>query len=214
MKNLKVRILFYFGGLFIMTAGIAASVRSALGVSPVSSIPYTLTCVWGLEMGLATIVFHCALVVLQLILLRKHFKLKNFLQVAVGVVFGLFTTACNNLVALLPLSDSLLVRGLLTASSVVLIAFGIFLYVPADFVPLAGEGTIAVIAELLHKQFSRVKIVFDVSMVTVSLITCLIFIHSLGSVGAGTVIAAFLVGFVLGIFEKLLGKKRDAILKK
>ena len=74
----------------------------------------------------------------------------------------------------------------LTAASVVLIAFGIFLYVPADFVPLAGEGTIAVIAELLHFQFSRVKIVFDVSMVAVSLITCLIFIHSLGSVGAGT----------------------------
>ena len=103
---------------------------------------------------------------------------------------------------------------MLTAASVVLIAFGIFLYVPADFVPLAGEGTIAVIAELLHFQFSRVKIVFDVSMVAVSLITCLIFIHSLGSVGAGTVIAAFLVGFVLGIFEKLLGSKRDAILKK
>ena len=214
MKNLKVRILFYFGGLFIMTAGIAASVKSALGVSPVSSIPYTLTCVWGVEMGLATIIFHSALVVLQLILLRRNFKLKNFLQVFVGVVFGLFTTACNNLAALLPLSDSLVTRGALTAASVVLIAFGIFLYVPADFVPLAGEGTIAVIAELLHFQFSRVKIVFDVSMVAVSLITCLIFIHSLGSVGAGTVIAAFLVGFVLGIFEKLLGKKRDAILKK
>ena len=214
MKNLKVRILFYFGGLFIMTAGIAASVKSALGVSPVSSIPYTLTCVWGIEMGLATIILHSALVLLQLILLRRSFKLKNFLQVFVGVVFGLFTTACNNLAALLPLSNSLLTRGVLTAASVVLIAFGIFLYVPADFVPLAGEGTIAVIAELLHKQFSRVKIVFDVSMVAVSLITCLIFIHSLGSVGAGTVIAAFLVGSVLGIFEKLLGKKRDAILKK
>ena len=41
----------YFIGLFIMTIGIALSVKSNLGVSPVSSIPYTITCVWGIEMG-------------------------------------------------------------------------------------------------------------------------------------------------------------------
>ena len=45
----------YLIGLFIMTAGIAVSVKSNLGVSPVSSIPYTMTCVWGIEMGKATI---------------------------------------------------------------------------------------------------------------------------------------------------------------
>lgn len=51
MKHLKVRIPMYFIGLFIMTIGIALSVKSNLGVSPVSSIPYTITCVWGIEMG-------------------------------------------------------------------------------------------------------------------------------------------------------------------
>lgn len=50
MKHLKVRIPMYFIGLFIMTIGIALSVKSNLGVSPVSSIPYTMTCVWGIEM--------------------------------------------------------------------------------------------------------------------------------------------------------------------
>ena len=40
-NNLKVRIPMYFVGLFLMTIGIAISVKSNLGVSPVSSIPYT-----------------------------------------------------------------------------------------------------------------------------------------------------------------------------
>ena len=44
-NNLKVRIPMYFVGLFLMTIGIAISVKSNLGVSPVSSIPYTMTCV-------------------------------------------------------------------------------------------------------------------------------------------------------------------------
>ena len=48
-NNLKVRIPMYFVGLFLMTIGIAISVKSNLGVSPVSSIPYTMTCVWGIE---------------------------------------------------------------------------------------------------------------------------------------------------------------------
>ena len=95
MRNMKVRIPMYFVGLFIMTIGIALSVKSNLGVSPVSSIPYTMTCVWGIEMGKATIIFHAALVLIQIVILRKNFKPINLLQIVVGVVFGYFTTFCN-----------------------------------------------------------------------------------------------------------------------
>lgn len=55
MKHLKTKIPMYFIGLFVMTIGIALSVKSNLGVSTVSSIPYTMTCVWGIEMGKASI---------------------------------------------------------------------------------------------------------------------------------------------------------------
>ena len=142
-NNLKVRIPMYFVGLFLMTIGIAISVKSNLGVSPVSSIPYTMTCVWGIEMGKATILFHTILVLIQIILLRRNFKPINLLQIAVGVVFGYFTTFCNCLI---------------------------------------------------------------------SIITCLITIHSPGSVGIGTVIAAVLVGTVLGIVTRLFGQQRDRLL--
>ena len=42
-RSFPNRLICYFVGLFIMTAGIAISVKSNLGVSPVSSIPYTMT---------------------------------------------------------------------------------------------------------------------------------------------------------------------------
>ena len=61
-SRLFVRIPAYVIGLLIMTLGVAISVKSNLGVSPVSSIPYTITCVVGLEMGKATILFHAVLV--------------------------------------------------------------------------------------------------------------------------------------------------------
>lgn len=46
-RSFPNRLICYFVGLFIMTAGIAISVKSNLGVSPVSSIPYTVTRCWG-----------------------------------------------------------------------------------------------------------------------------------------------------------------------
>ena len=64
--SIFVRFLVYVTGFLIMTLGIAISVKSDLGVSPVSSIPYTMTCLWGIEMGKATILFHVGLVLLQL----------------------------------------------------------------------------------------------------------------------------------------------------
>ena len=64
-ENYFTRITIYILGSFIMTLGISMSVKSDFGVSPVSSIPYTITCITGLEMGKATILFHIGLVVMQ-----------------------------------------------------------------------------------------------------------------------------------------------------
>lgn len=214
MKNMKVRIPMYFVGLFIMTIGIALSVKSNLGVSPVSSIPYTMTCVWEIEMGKATIIFHAALVLIQILILRKRFRPINLLQVVVGIVFGYFTTFCNYLATYLPSTDNMVMRIVLMLVSTVFIAVGIFFYLPADLIPLAGEGVMQAVSDVTKIEFSKVKIGFDCSMVVISVITCLICIHSLGSVGVGTVIAAFLVGFNLGRVNKAFGAKRDKLLGK
>ena len=106
-KDPAKRAVIYVMGLFIMTLGVSISVKSNLGVSPVSSIPYTMTCVWGIEMGRATIIFHIALVLLQIAVLRRKFKPINLLQVPVGVMFGAFTTFCNHLMTFLPTPENI-----------------------------------------------------------------------------------------------------------
>lgn len=211
-SNIGIRIIFYVLGFLIMTLGIAISVKSDLGVSPVSSIPYTMTCVWGIEMGRATIIFHALLVLLQILLLRKSFKIKNLLQIPVGVLFGLFTTMCNNLMAVFPSPANMGIKLVMMLCSTFLIALGIFFYVPADFVPLAGEGTMLAVSEVTGIKFSTVKIAFDISMVVISFILCMAIIHSPGSVGIGTIIAAVLVGTVLKLITRLFGKARDTLL--
>ncbi len=211
-SNMKIRLIVYLIGLFIMTLGISMSVKSNLGVSPVSSIPYTITCITGLEMGKATILFHIVLVALQFLILRGAFQIKSLLQVVVGVIFGYFTTFSNYLFSFLPTTDNLFIRLIMMLGSTVLIAVGIFFYLPADIMPLAGEGVMKAVADVTHIPFNKVKIAFDVTMVAISLISCLIVLRTLGSVGIGTVIAALLVGAILGVVTKFFGEKRDRLL--
>ena len=211
-EKLKTRFAYYIIGLLIMTAGIAISVKSDLGVSPISAVPYTITCVSGMEMGKATIVFHCVLVLVQILLLRSRFQIKNLLQIVVGIVFGYFTTFCNWCVGFLPDPHNIVLRLVMMLISIVLLAIGIFFYLPADIMPIAGEGCMQALSDVTKVDFAKVKVAFDVAMVVISLVTCLIVLRSLGSVGIGTVLAAFLVGITLGILNDRFGDWQDELL--
>ena len=174
MKNLQVRILMYILGLFILTIGISISVKSDLGVSPLSSLPYTMTCVWGIEMGKATIIFHCLLVLLQAILLGRKFKPINLLQVLAGIIFGYFTTFCNYLISFIPSPNNMVDQIMMALISTVFVAVGTFFYLPTNIMPLAGEGIVDTIAVVTKTEFSNIKIMFDSFLVLVSVIICFI----------------------------------------
>lgn len=215
MKNKEskgIRILFYLGGLLIMTLGVALSVKSALGVSPISSIPYTITCVTGMDLGVATIVFSIFMVILQVVLLRKQFKLINLLQLPIGILFGLFLSFCCGLMTYLPVPSGIILKLVLMLISTVIVALGVFLYVPAGFVPLAPEGAMLAICTIAKLKFPTVKLYSDITMVVISGITCLVVMKELGSVGIGTIIAAVLVGNEVKLMIKFFGKRRDQIL--
>ncbi|KRK39103.1 YczE/YyaS/YitT family protein [Loigolactobacillus bifermentans] len=205
------RLGFYGLGLFVMTIGIALSVKSHLGVSPISSIPYTMTVVWGIEMGKATIILHTFLVLLQILILRKAFDWHQLFQVVVGIIFGYFTTFCNWLATFLPTPRTLLAQLILSGLSIVLIAIGIFCYMPTNLIPLAGEGIMGVIADVTHIPFPKVKVATDSTMVLISVLTCLLLVHGLGSVGLGTILAAILVGTTLNVIMHFFGKWRYSL---
>jgi len=196
-----------------MTAGIALSVKSRLGVSPVSSVPNAMTLIWGIEMGKGTILVHSFFVLLQILILRKKFKLINLCQILIGIVFGYFTTFCNwGVDQLFPGQvNAMWIRLLMQAISIVLIAFGLFFYMPAKILPLALEGLVMTIYEQFGIAVHKAKMIADTTLVCISSGLGLIFLNNLGSVGIGTALAAVFVGMVLGLLNRLFGKWRDKL---
>lgn len=82
------RVFNYIFGLYLITLGVAFSIKSGLGSAPVSSIPYAMNLIWAIEIGVATFIFHALLVAIEWALLRCDFKKKHFLQVFVGYCLG------------------------------------------------------------------------------------------------------------------------------
>lgn len=212
-SKLGLRLLFYFGGLIIMTLGVAISVKSDLGVTPISSIPYTMTVVMGMDLGIATMIFSVVVVLLQILLLRKNYKPINLLQIPIGVIFGMFLTVGGKVMNLFPNPEGFALKFVIMLVSTVFVALGVFLYVPAGFVPLAPEGFLLAASKITKIKFGTVKVICDVAMVIISLVTCLVAIHSLGSVGIGTIVAALLVGTEVKIMTKYWGTARDNLIR-
>lgn len=89
MEKFKRYIVFFFG-LFINSLGVSVITKAALGTSPISSIPYVLSLSFPMTLGTFTIFFSLILIVLQLIILRKNFRLEHILQIPVSILFGYF----------------------------------------------------------------------------------------------------------------------------
>lgn len=64
--------------------------KASLGTSPISSIPYVLSLKFPPTLGNFTIIFSILLILLQILILRKNFKIENILQIPVSIAFGYF----------------------------------------------------------------------------------------------------------------------------
>ena len=89
MNKLK-RYIIFLVGLFVNSLGVSLITKANLGTSPISSIPYVLSLNFPLTLGNFTIIFSILLIILQLFILRKNFKLEHLLQIPISILFGYF----------------------------------------------------------------------------------------------------------------------------
>jgi len=205
MPNIR-RFIVYILGLVVLSFGIAFSIRSGLGVSPVSSIPYTLSRISGHTVGFTTTAFYSLCIVLQLFILKRDFKLRHLLQFVFSYVFGLFTDMSMFLTRNLA-TDIYPVRLAMLAISLVLIAFGVYTVVLTDVVMNAPDGLVKTIADHWHIEFSKVKSIFDVICVSTSISLSLIFMGNITGLREGTIIASLSIGRLIGVVSKRYKEK-------
>lgn len=198
------RYIFLVVGLAIMSFGVAFSINAELGTSPVSSIPYVTSEISGLSVGTTTIIVNTIIVLLQIVVLRRRFKLIRLLQIPVCVVFGLLIDVAGMCIeAVVP--DNYFMQWLLCVCGIVLVAVGVAFEMSADVLTLAGEGLVQSLCTVLPKvKFGYMKVMVDVSFVIIAVALSFIFLHELQGVREGTVAAAIFVGLIAKFLNRFI----------
>lgn len=201
-----IRIVIYIIGLFFLALGVAFAVNSNLGVSPVTSLPYVVSLISGTALSTCVIIVYGSYIVLQILILRKEFRIINLTQIIFSAIFGYFTDFTKWLLGdfTLPTYAGQLV---MLAISIVIVALGVFLYIEVDLVPMPMEGLTLSIAKKVGKPFHNVKVIVDCAAVAVGILLSFLFFHGLVGIREGTIITAIVVGKVVAVFKKLLQAK-------
>ena len=201
MEKLK-RYLIFLVGLFVNSLGVSLITKANLGTSPISSIPYVLSLNFPFTLGNFTIFFSIFLIVLQLIILRKNFKLEHILQIPVSIIFGYFIDLTMILFFWVN-PEAYIMKIVYLLIGCLILGVGVYMEVLADVVMLPGESFVRAIVLTWKTNFGTTKICFDVSMSVIAAVLSFVFAGKLAGVREGTVIAALLVGFI----ARLIGKK-------
>ena len=209
METLK-RYLIFLVGLFVNSLGVSLITKVNLGTSPISSIPYVLSLNFPFTLGNFTIFFSIFLIVLQLIILRKNFKLEHILQIPVSIIFGYFIDFAMILLSWVNPEEYLMKIVYLLIGCLIL-GVGVYMEVLADVVMLPGESFVRAIVLTWKTNFGTSKICFDVSMSVIAAVLSCVFAGRLAGVREGTVIAALLVGFIARLIGKKLAFLKDMI---
>ena len=201
----------YAAGLLFMAFGVAFSVNSGLGVSPVNSLPYVVSLVLGVDMGSCVIGVFSFYVLVQILIYRRDFKWINLTQIVFSTLFGYFVDFAKAVVGdfALPTYPGQLI---MLAVSMVLVALGVCLYMDAGLVNMPMEGMTNAIAErIVKKPFHDVKVAVDCLAVAAAILLSFVGLGGLEGIREGTLLCALLVGKMMKPMQKVVAPLVDRI---
>lgn len=212
VKEILARVIILLVGLTIAHLGVTLFLLANLGSDPfnvlVQGIFRTLSELtnWSLLTHGRTHIVMCFIIILVLLIVdRSYIKIGTVLcMICGGPIIDFFTIFLN---PLFTDGSSLIYKIIMQVLGCVILAYGMTIVIKSDAGTGPNDLVAVVISDKTKKKFSIIRIVVDVSFVVVGFVLG-------GSVGIGTIICAFCVGPVAGIFLPVNEKMVHSILHK
>lgn len=191
--------------ILINSFGVVLMLYSGSGISAISSVPYAFSEVLPfLSLGTWTYIFQGLLIAI-LMIMRRRFVFQYLFSFIVGFFFGIMIDIHEMWIHILP--TTMPFRILYFLASYCIISFGISLsnrckmpIIPTDLFPRE-------FAAITGKEYSKIKIPFDVLCLSVTAIMTFFFLGQVKGLGLGTVLAAFTMGKFISIIGRQIDKK-------
>ncbi|WP_066305607.1 YitT family protein [Bacillus sp. FJAT-29814] len=199
---------FLIVAISMMLTGIGASlgIKAAVGVGAWDALSLSVSGVIDMKVGTFSMIMNISCVLLQLILLKKEFKINHIVQIFVAVLLGFVVNFMIYDVYSKFTIDSYWMNVLLLILSVIICAASISVIMAINLVTFPLESVCMIISKKINKNFGFIRQFVDVLSIAIALAVSFLFNESI-TVREGTVIAMILFGPLLNVFMKLMMPK-------
>ena len=215
MDKKRLQILVYVVGMFILAIGLTLNTKANLGVSPIISVPYSISQITGLNFGDLTFVVYAIFVVVQIIInirLKNHKRIvSDILQLPLSLIF---TRLLNIFSTYIPTAQNLGIRFIVLTLAIICTGVGAAMSLSMQLVPNPGDGIVQSLAEGFNKSVGLTKNLFDCFNLCITLCISIFIAHQIVGVGIGTLIAVLGVGRVIALFHHIFEYKIEELICK
>lgn len=199
MKKIFLLIL----GMFLIALGTVINTKTNLGNSAIGSLPFILSKLSNVSLGLMTNIVYATFIILQILILKGITK-QIILQIPITILFGFLIDLINYFWFIDV--DNLYVSFILLFLSISFISFGMFIVLKLNLVYNTPDGLVKAMSTKFKLKNGTSKNLLDFIVVMISIIISLINFKSLQGVGIGTIMAVIFIGRFISLWEKLGGK--------
>ncbi len=199
-QKLPAKILILLAGMAVHTLGIALITRAALGTTPISTMPLTLSGVFAVSLGTTTFVVNIFFFLSQIAMLRSRFERRQWLQLPSVLLFSAMIDGWMASLAGIPIGDTWAAWPA-SLSANALIAAGILMQLKSNLILQPIDGAVLAAAIVTGRPFAAMKIANDVGCVLCAAIIGLLCLGTPYGIGAGTLVSAFAVGWLIKLLK-------------
>lgn len=207
MKRIILRWSVYLFGLLILAFGIALSIKTTLGTSPISSVAYSISEISHINLGVINFLVYAVFVAAQFVMRGKNSRLLDLLQLVVSVIFSWALNQLVNWIDYNAADHDFWVNFALLLVACVFIGIGVSTSINMKLIPNPGDGIVQAFAEMTGWEQGFAKNVIDIGCVCFTTAMGLIFTGKPVGIGVGTVTAMLGVGRVVALTNRFVMKK-------
>ncbi len=200
MKDLLKRYAVFTAGLYFLSMGIVLIVRSALGTTPISSVNYVLSNHTPLTLGIWTFIINMVLIVGQFWLISGRRTRRDTVEILLQIPFSFIFSAFidfNMFITSEVVPTGYLMSILLLGAGCLVQAIGVVLELKPRVAMMSAEAFVRYASQRYDKEFGRLKVWFDVTLVSLAVIISLAISSRIEGVREGSVVAACATGYIV-----------------
>lgn len=194
-------IVLAIAGIFLVGIGVAFNAKAALGNDPIGIVYDGVRNVANLsseQLGMASNVVNIVLMVVVFFMSRKYINIGTFIYI---LPYGFAVNFGGSIYQLLFQNQTLVGQIIGAVIGCLLLYIGVAMFITADIGLDPFTGLVMAIKDILHMNYPKVKVAFDLCMIIIGVILG-------GKLGVITIITALCAGPSIQLIVNQIKKRR------